>query len=974
MSIEDELQGQTLPSIESMTGIERVLDLFANRIPERRHFAAYLNDQPPKNQILFFHGDGGNGKSWLLRLLKERYCHTLLPASWEYVQSLEDGKDFTENYEHAEGSVKCPCAYLDFADNKGNQQPRHAFDGLRMLRKQLGGESGLKFPLFDYAMALHQTKGLGQNIESIRQLFPAEEAGFADSLASLLAGTKIFEQAAAVWSLFNKYFGKQEFALYLKRCQVDEREVERLARLEPQGELFDELPRLFARDLNAAMTAADAPKRVVLLFDTHESFWGTGRHRESVDSYHGQDRWLRRLLLALELRSGIVAVVAGREQPQWPSAPKDERGKETRIPDTYLEAWLVGHLSAADADEYLVKAGISDTALRQNLISMAQIAVDQVHPLYLGLCGDIALAAQRSGKPLDLEGLTDSKSMQDKYGTLIVRLLRYCDHDTTHAVKALAATRAFDRDLFFHLGQHLHYHATESAYRQLCQFSFVWPMKDKGEGWYRIHDLLRRAFWRLDEEQTRQANEALEAYYRQQHTRGNTLAITLAIYHAYRLDWHRGLKEWLEEFRRASTDNRHELCENLLQLRPEFEVMDKFLLAESYRLLGGYDAQLSRHLLAGEELIAAIQLYDEILRNDPDNFVVLVNQGYAWQDLADLDAQLGAYDLSTDTYTSMAIACYERALQLAPNSAVALNNQGLAWQGLATLQASIGDYTTAQGTYTKAIGYYERALQSTPDHPLTLTNQGSACQQLANLHVQLGDTATAYDSYTTAIGCYERALQSAPDSVLVVGNLGSAWHHLARLYVQLGDADSAYNSYAKAISCCKGALQLAPDHVTALSHQGDAWSGFADLHVQLREYTVAQNIYSKAIASYEQALQLAPRHVTILVKQSGAWRELADLHVELGEYATAQNIYTKVIASCEQALQLAPNQLHTLNTQGLVWQGLANLQAKLRDYETAKASYKRAIASYDKALHISPSHPEISKNRVLAQEALDGLN
>ena len=88
MSIEDELQGQTLPSIESMTGIERVLDLFANRIAERRHFAAYLNDQPPQNKILFFHGDGGNGKSWLLRLLKERYCHTLLPTSWEYVKTL----------------------------------------------------------------------------------------------------------------------------------------------------------------------------------------------------------------------------------------------------------------------------------------------------------------------------------------------------------------------------------------------------------------------------------------------------------------------------------------------------------------------------------------------------------------------------------------------------------------------------------------------------------------------------------------------------------------------------------------------------------------------------------------------------------------------------------------------------------------------------------------------------------------------
>lgn len=968
MSIEDELREQDKSSVESMTGIERVLDLFANRIAERRHFAAYLNDQPPKNKILFFHGDGGNGKSWLLRLLKERYCHTLLPESWKYVKSLEDGKDFADNYEHAEGSVKCPCAYLDFADDKGSQQPRHAFDGLRMLRKQLGGKSRLKFPLFDYAMALHQTKGLGQNIESIRQLFPAEEAGFADSLVSLLAGTKIFEQAAAVWSLFNKYFGKQEFALYLKRCQVDQSEVERLARLEPQGELFNELPRLFARDLTAAMTAADAPKRVVLLFDTHESFWGTGRHRESVDSYHGQDLWLRRLLLALELKSGIIAVVAGRERPQWSSAPKDERGKETRIPDNYLDAWLVGHLATEDANEYLTKAGISKTALRQDLIRMAQVKTDQIHPLYLGLCGDMALAAQYSGKPLDLKGLTDSKSMQDKYDVLITRLLRYCDQDVTHAVKALAAARTFDRELFFYLGQHLHYHATESAYRQLCQFSFVWPMKDKGKGWYRIHDLLRRAFWRLDEEHTRQANEALEAYYRQQHTQGDTLAIASAIYHAYRLEWQRGLNEWIAEFQRASEHSRHDLCGNLLQLRQEFELTDDFHLADLYRLSGEYSLQLSRHQLAHEELNAAIEMYHVFLQTNPKNLGGLGGRGFVWERLADSHPSLSDHATDQDQYIK-AINCYGQALDLAPNHVAILTNLGSTWDCLADLWMRLGDHVTAQTPLTNALNCYRQALELAPNDVMTLNNQGLSQQRLADLHVQLGNHAPAQAQYANALDCYNRALQLKPDHVILLTNQGLAQQKLANLHARLRNHAAAQAQYANALD----SYGRAPADVATLTNQSMVWQGLAALYAGLEDYATVQAQLTKALDCCGRALELAPDNVITLNNQARAWENVAELCAYLGNHTTAQAQYAKAIDGYGRALELAPNDVMILNNQGRAWQRLADLQANLSDYQTAKASYRKAFASYDKALKTSPNQPEITANRASAQEALDGL-
>ena len=53
----------------SITEKEHALRLFTDRITERRLFASYVNEDPAPGTILFFHGDGGNGKSLLLQTL-----------------------------------------------------------------------------------------------------------------------------------------------------------------------------------------------------------------------------------------------------------------------------------------------------------------------------------------------------------------------------------------------------------------------------------------------------------------------------------------------------------------------------------------------------------------------------------------------------------------------------------------------------------------------------------------------------------------------------------------------------------------------------------------------------------------------------------------------------------------------------------------------------------------------------------------
>ena len=86
----------------------------------------------------------------------------------------------------------------------------------------------------------------------------------------------------------------------MARWKVAPDEATRLARLDGAAELPLQLPQLLARDLNACMYGGDRPApRVVLLFDTHEAFWGEADSAGAEHAPNLKDEWLRRLLRAL---------------------------------------------------------------------------------------------------------------------------------------------------------------------------------------------------------------------------------------------------------------------------------------------------------------------------------------------------------------------------------------------------------------------------------------------------------------------------------------------------------------------------------------------------------------------------------------------------------------------------------------------------------------------------------------------------
>ena len=566
----------------SLTQLNRALRHFTDRHELTLRFAEYLNDDElDPHKILFFYGDGGNGKSLLLKFLLENCCKRFPLETWtelktkthpEIVEFIKTITDWESDFQFV------PATLLDFespARSSRPEQPQDNFDGLLILHNQLITNAvrlgyKLSFPLYQFACILYlQQKGKLTN-ESVNRLFPSPEL-FASKLAVFLIKELPNALAAHIlpgflasltsssWNIITQDLGG-DLSLYLQGRGLQKKDFQRITELDPDTELIVALPNFFAEDLKVAMQREGAPEKLVLFFDTHEAFWGEGRNQGSA-RFFKQDEWLRCLLSQLLELPQIVIVMAGREIPQW------HRASYCSITADKLECRQVFNFQVTDALDYLQRVGIEDTQVQQSLIAYSSFDGDSVHPLLLGLCADLVRMAPEKKEAFtaaDFQSVSETgEGFNRKLGILVERLLKYTDRVLEDAVYVLSACRAFNEDLYFHLGESLKCNPSHAAFDSLLSFSFVWQAEQQGEGWYRLHPFIRRFNHEQKRERTQAAHQVLERYYRE---RGN---LAEALYHAY---WHgplRAKEEWIEVFGKANQQEDNELCQALAEIKKE---------------------------------------------------------------------------------------------------------------------------------------------------------------------------------------------------------------------------------------------------------------------------------------------------------------------------------------------------------------------------------------------------------------------
>jgi ADP-ribosylglycohydrolase/tetratricopeptide (TPR) repeat protein len=532
--------GGTGPSVER----DRALELFQDRVEIIRRFAWLLNEDPPPTRLLFLHGMGGTGKSLMLRYLEARCCVRMKPQDWLRVRELPDD-EVAAVLSGVKDAKSVPVARIDFsARPAGENRPQEAFSGLFMLKRQLA-RWRVATPRFDFAAVTYLHK-LGLDLrQRLPELFPKGELSLALGIADALLPVSPLQLTEQFYEIVN---ARLDDLFTRKKVQrrLPKQEAERILSLQPEPDLLTEMPAIFAADLAAAVGPEGKHQRLVLLLDGHEAFFG-----EAIADPHSlihaaalaRDEWLRRLLGNLPLHQGVIAVISGRTQPFWDAAPVSP------IPDSFVDLVHVGSLSAVDAMTYLEKAGVAVEALRHALVAYASDD-GGVHPYYLGLCADVALAAAARGQALDPRSFRTSAQLTARDQELAGLLLRWTQPDDEYRLMALAACRSFTYDTFSYLGQQLGFGHEWDDFARLVGFSFVRPLsggsaRTEARQAYVMHSLLRRALAGVRPEQLRRAHRALAARYAAMAADGDFTAQLEQIYHQGHLHPHAGIAQWL---------------------------------------------------------------------------------------------------------------------------------------------------------------------------------------------------------------------------------------------------------------------------------------------------------------------------------------------------------------------------------------------------------------------------------------------
>jgi tetratricopeptide (TPR) repeat protein len=937
----------TVPPVDSVTEGWVALRLFTNRHSEVRRFACYLNDDPPKKEILFLYGDGGNGKSLLLKRLKEHYCWRLQPVNWEYLKTLSE-YDITINLTDPEGADPVPRASLDFADkDTGDHRPKDPFYGLLSLRRQLAGH-GLQFGLYEFASVQYLRLTHQLSKESVNDLFPKESVSLVLALASVIP--KLAAEAAylslgkAVAEAFDRH-AKQYWRIHQPRhvaeAQGGHGQVERIASCRSSDEILRLLPRLFADDLNLSMARRNAPKRIVLLFDTHEALWGHQRALPDQQAFE-RDEWLRSLLLSLERERGIVTVVAGRDRPEihgWMNAPTEA------IHPRLLDLLHVGYLRDEDASEYLRRAGVRDiNGLHESLIGEARVGENEVHPLYLGLCTDIALAAEAKGSALTAKSFQGAPELRNRAERLINRLLYYVDPDVKRAVQALSACRVFDFEIYKALGQSLDYHVTRASFETLTGFSFVGHAKSGDKAWHRIHDKLRELYWEHREAVAQEAQNAMEQYYRSRHRQGDRMALVEALYHANRVDWERGAAEWAERFDESHRLGDYEFCRALLNLRGELVIASPFYMGQIALAAAEYFSTLGRYPEAERELQNAITGYDEALTQVPGDQAAQNNRANALQRLGDLQAELGRPDQARQSY-SEAISSYRAVQKIAAGRPLVYHNMAAAYGSLGEVQAKLGQIEQARQSCLLAVAVCDADLEIVrsrgavgvrPERvALAHVARGNVLKQLGRLEAELGAGQQASQRYTEAIGAYGEALKSAPDHPEAHINDPSA-----------APATVSSNSWLATV------LEAYANKAGVLGYRGD-------LEVDSGRPSSARRSYAEAITACDEALGIAPRHVQTYINKGIVLNKWGTFEFASGRNDEARQRWTEANAALEGALLEASGEVDAQYWKGLTFGLLGDLEAKLGRKVEACQNLSDASSTFSRVMEIAPGDDRV---------------
>jgi predicted O-linked N-acetylglucosamine transferase (SPINDLY family) len=312
-------------------------------------------------------------------------------------------------------------------------------------------------------------------------------------------------------------------------------------------------------------------------------------------------------------------------------------------------------------------------------------------------------------------------------------------------------------------------------------------------------------------------------------------------------------------------------------------------------------------------LDAAREIYQSLLKDQPENFQVLHHLGV-------IKAQLGDLDAAATCLDSEAITHFRRALEIDPGSVAALENLANLFLGHRRFEDAADLYTraaalepdnpapplglaavsTARGDFGTAVAHYESALDRDPSNAAVLNDLGAA-------YLALDRSESAIESLQSALGFDPR--------------LSAAHRNLAAAFTAKGDPAAALMQLETAARITPDDLELREDLARLLLENGDVDAAIGHLEFvaasqpnalpvqrELAHVLSSLGRWNEAIPHYLAALDHAPEGGEI----AGIYNDLAKAYWETARLEIAKGYFLKAI-DADPSLALAYVNLGSLH-------------------------------------------------------------
>ncbi len=316
-------------------------------------------------------------------------------------------------------------------------------------------------------------------------------------------------------------------------------------------------------------------------------------------------------------------------------------------------------------------------------------------------------------------------------------------------------------------------------------------------------------------------------------------------------------------------------CEKIIESDPE-DVENYLRMDNIVRRTG--EACLEKGLFeeAKNTYEQVYAVYKNIYEKYPENKLALNFLLFSHDYLGKLYAKTEEID-KVKYYYSVALELAEEHLQKDPEDFSIIMNQGKIYRDMGTLYSDSEELEKAEFYYEKALENNTKLIGKRPEDPGYSYRLVEIFDELAENFMDISIVEKAKECYMKEIEIYESLIESEIDEVDNELNIAETFAHIANLYAENDDPESAKEYYEKEMEIYKKLLSESPEETDYELYIAETFNELGDLYFGDDEISALQ-YYEKALEITGKAVERAPEDFLSLSDHIKTLMNIAELN------------------------------------------------------------------------------------------------